>query len=156
MPDSEVTATVDTVSPAPSWPPVRHPFQVMAFVVFVILGGGWMLGDSSRAMVQYLGTWAVVWDTTLIILALSGVIAAVTARRDEALSLLLERIALMGTGLFSFMYALAISVNNISAWPWVTASIFGLLMPIACGWRFSQVQKRIAWLRLVASVTGAA
>src|SRR4051812_13721461 len=86
--------SVGEVDSAPAWPPVRHPFQVTSFGVFLLVGAGSLLDGPSGALNALVGArWALVWPIILIVSGLSGGLSAICAKSDEGLSLLTERVA---------------------------------------------------------------
>lgn len=139
--------TVDNVTdPAPAWPPVRHPFQVSSMGLFLTLGAGWLLNGPSPALAEVLGDpWVLMWPVVLVISGICGLVASMYAKRDEGLSLLTERLALIGIGSYSLVYTVALYADK-GLGVWVTELLFSLIA-VACGWRLWQVQRRIRWCK---------
>lgn len=150
---SSPPATVDIVPDSPpAWPPVRHPFQVSSFGVFLTLGAGWLLQGPSEALTELLGdTWVSVWPPILVLAGICGLISAAYARRDEGLSLLTERVALLGVGGFCLLYVMALIGDN-GFRVWVTEVLFTCFF-LACLWRYKQVRDRIKWCKKVGRTT---
>lgn len=143
-----IAPTVEGVDNAPAWPPVRHPFQVSSMGAFTTLGAGWFVNKPSEALSGFtpqLFVWC--WAAILVLSGVCGIVAALTARSDEGLSLLTERMALAGVGSFSLIYTTAL-VATYDLGPWLT-EVLMLLFLIACVWRYIQVQKRISWNKKV-------
>jgi hypothetical protein len=116
-------------------------------VAFTALGLG-MYGSPGMALTGFLsGFWLYAWITILAASGCLGLVASATAVRYEDTSLLIERVALGGSGVFCVMYVLAIYVMV------GTGAIGGLVifagLAGACGWRFAQVEKRVSWKKRV-------
>lgn len=131
---------------------MRHPFQVSSFGVFLTLGAGWLLRGASEVLEGMLGMpWVLMWPPILLVAGVCGFISAVYARRDEGLSLLTERVALIGVGGFCLVYVLAmLAESGINAW--IGELIFSFFFA-ACVWRYKQVRDRIRWCKRVGRTT---
>jgi hypothetical protein len=115
---------------APSWPPVRHPFQVLMMAGCVWSGLFGMLGRGTPTSLARVLDFPVLflWFAALVACGGLAVAAAITATRDQLWSMLLERLALF-------------VVAGVVAGAW--AGGFGL----ACLVRGAQVQQSLSWLR---------
>jgi hypothetical protein len=112
----------------------------------MVLAVGWLVADPSKAAAAVIpAEYALVWHGFLLVSAVAGIGSAWTATRDEPLSLLLERLALIGVGLYALFYAL-ILVAVFDTRGWMTEIIF-LSITVACGVRLEQVRRRIRWLK---------
>jgi len=120
--------------------------------VFLTLGTGWLLTGPSVSLSTLLGgAWLMLWPILLVVSGVCGFISAIYARRDEGLSLLTERVALIGMGGFCFVYITAL-VIRMGLGPWVTEVLFGFILT-ACIWRYLQVRTRIKWCKRVGRTT---
>jgi len=115
---------------------------------FLALGAGWLIQGPSQALRDLLGDpWIILWSAIVAIGGLCGLVASLSAHRDEGLSLLTERIALWSIGTYSAVYVIAMLYQRgLSIW--VTEAVFTFFV-IACVWRLVQVQKRITWNKKV-------
>jgi len=118
---------------------------------FLTLGAGWIL-NPSVALKDVLGEpWVLVWSIILVISGSCGLISAIYSRRDEGLSLLTERVALIGVSGFSALYLGAlIAYAGFTVW---VIEIMFLFLFIACVWRFIQVWIRIRWCKQIGRTT---
>lgn len=140
--------SLESVDTPPAWPPVRHPFQISTMGALVALATGWLVSERSRAAIDLFGPLIITtWTVILLVSALCGLVSAALARRDEPLSLLLERLCLIGSAAYSVIYLIALyDAQQIRVW--VTEIVF-LLIASASVWRLWQVQARIRWLKRV-------
>lgn len=114
--------------------------------LFLTLGAGWLLNGPSEALHTVLGDpWVLMWPFILVFSGISGLVSAAYARRDEGLSLLTERLALIGIGSYCLIYTGAL-IHSMGFGVWVTEFLFTLFF-VACAWRFRQVQVRIRWCK---------
>lgn len=131
----------------PSWPPVRHPFQVLMMAGCVWSGLFGMLGRGAPPSLREVLDAPVlfVWFTALVCCGGLAVAAAITATRDQLWSMLLERLALFVVGPMALVYAVVLTIATgpagVVAGAW--AGGFGL----ACLVRAGQVQQSLSWLR---------
>jgi hypothetical protein len=133
------------LEPAPSWPPVTHPFQVGTFGAFVALGSGWLIAASTESLKTLMPPAVMYgWFCVLVVCGSLGLVAAVTARRDVALSVLTERLALLGIAVFAVIYVGALAtVQGLAGWGGIVPfSIYAA----ASVWRLTQVQRWVRWL----------
>lgn len=133
---------------APSWPPVRHPFQVFLMGASVVSGAvGLIVVGSSPSLARVLDEPTLaLWQLGLAISGVLGLVAAAKARTDEAWSMLLERLALLVIGPYACIYGLIIATNGaagLAAAPIITG--YGT----ACLWRAWQVHRRLKWVEYV-------
>lgn len=150
--ESPPATVVGVPDQPPAWPPVRHPFQVSSFGVFLTLGAGWALSGSSAVLTGLVGTpWVYMWPPILVLAGICGFISAMYARRDEGLSLLTERVALVVVGGFCLVYTMAMLAET-GLVSWVGELIFTFFL-VACVWRYKQVRDRIKWCKRVGRTT---
>ena len=130
---------------APSWPPVRHPFQVSSFGAFAALGAGWWLTQPHSPVDAVLLSWMVpLWNGILVVSGALGMLSALISRRYEAISLLTERSALTGVGGYCALYVVALL--DLDGWgkSWYLIVTFAF-MGVGATWRLWQVQRRVNW-----------
>lgn len=141
--DETPPAILGDMEPAPVWPPVRHPFQVSTMVAFTAIGIGFY-GNPSVSLSTFLNSgWLYAWVTILALSGILGLFASAAAVRHEDMSLLTERIALIGAGAFCFLWTVALAwFNGIVG---LGSIIIFAGLTIACAWRLWQVQKRVSW-----------
>jgi hypothetical protein len=133
---------------APSWPPVRHPFQVFLMGASVVSGSvGLIVAGTSPSLARVLDSpTLLLWQLGLAISGVLGLVAAVKARSDEAWSMLLERLALLVIGPYACIYGLIVgttSPGGLAVAPILTG--YGT----ACLWRAWQVHRRVKWVEFV-------
>lgn len=135
----------------PSWPPVRHPFQVFLMGASVVSGAvGLIVVGSSPSLARVLDEpTLLLWQVGLAVSGVLGLVAAVKARSDEAWSMLLERLALLVIGPYACIYGLIIANQNGPAGLAVAPIITGY--GTACLWRAWQVHRRLKWVEYVAA-----
>jgi hypothetical protein len=132
---------------APSWPPVRHPFQVLMMAGCVWSGLFGMLGRGTPTSLARVLDFPVLflWFAALVACGGLAVAAAITATRDQLWSMLLERLALFVVGPLALVYSVVLTATaggaGVVAGAW--AGGFGL----ACLVRGAQVQQSLSWLR---------
>ena len=132
----------------PSWPPVRHPFQVLMMGGAVLSGVVGMLATDGPPSLQRTldGPLLILWQLSLAVCGLLGLIAAVMARRDGLWSILLERLALLVVGPLALLYAVVLikQTSGAGMYTGTWAGGFGL----ACLARAVQVQAMLRWMRV--------
>jgi len=149
----------------PEWPPVRHPFEVAAIVAFLTTGILGLAGAGTFTLAQFLsGPLLIVWLVGLVLSASLGGVAVVAATRRPILSLLCERLFLVGVGSFATLYVVAAIArdglwNPPSVIPGTVSTVFSVVMftayAVGAFWRLWQVQTYLHWwFKLAADAKG--
>lgn len=153
---------IQTANP-PEWPPTRHPFEVAAIAVFLVVGVLGLFGEGTFTLAQFLsGPVLVVWFVGLVLSAALGGVAAAVATRWPILSLLCERLFLIGVGSFAVLYVIA-AISRGDLWnhptviPGTVSAVFSVALftayAVAAFWRLWQVQTYLHWRFHVAAQT---
>lgn len=131
----------------PSWPPVRHPFQVLMMAGCVWSGLFGMLGRGTPPSLQSVldGPVLFAWFASLVMCGVVAVAAALVATHDQLWSMLLERLALFVVGPLALVYAIVLTI--VAGPPGVVASAWAGGFGLACLVRAGQVQQSLSWLR---------
>lgn len=145
----------------PEWPPTRHPFEVAAIVVFLVVGVLGLCGEGTFTLAQFLSDpILIVWLIGLVLSASLGGVAAVVATRLPILSLLCERLFLIGVGSFAVLYVIAATSrgdlwNHPAVIPGTVSAIFPVSLftayAAAAFWRLWQVQTYLHWRFAIAA-----
>lgn len=137
-----------TLLGGPAWPPVRHPFEVAGIVAFWTIGLLGLISHGSESLDALLSpTVLIAWHSTLVVATTLGGFAVLSAKRAPLLSLLCERLFLVGLiGLVPVyvagLFVAAIPADRIGII--VPVVYFGVYWLAAIG-RLWQVQRYIAW-----------
>jgi hypothetical protein len=115
---------------------------VSTFVAFGALAAGYYTRPAPT-MAHVNSVVLAAWVSILLLSGILGLISAATARRYENTSLLLERVALIGSGPFCLVYAILIAV--LRGWGGWSGVLIFTMFAVASGWRLYQVQRVVHW-----------
>lgn len=135
----------------PTWPPMRHPFEVAAIVAFWLIGLFGMAGAGSGTLALVLPVpFLLAWHGSLVVAATMGAMSAALAVRQPLTALLCERLFLFGVGPLALVYAAALlSVSGRRA---AVPVVYFTVYAVAAFVRLWQAQVYLRWRR--SAVTG--
>lgn len=121
--------------------------QVFLMASSIVSGTiGLLVSDTPPSLAHTLGAvMLVVWQLSLAVSGVLGIVAAIMAKRDGLWSMLLERLALLMVAPLSLVYGAV--VLGAGGWAAVNAASITGGYGLACIARAVQVQRTLSWLR---------